>query len=463
MKETVRLTADDAAVDRRFAKSLQALHARIDRFFARLLLVEWAASIVVALIISPTAWEGRSSSPHMHVWAAIFLGGAISLYPAWLGWNHPGRKFTRHVLGVAQMLFSALLIDLTGGRIETHFHVFGSLAFMAFYRDIPVLLTATAVVYVDHLLRGALWPDSVYGVLTATAWRSVEHAFWVLFEVSFLGLSIRKSLEDMRQGVRRQVSQEEVNEHMEQVVRERTRELAVSEERFRALFENAPIGLYRAACSGEVLMANEAMKAILGFVSGQEIKAPGVRLQGGEGDEARRAFYEELVLKREVHSRDLTWRRQNGAAVHVRESAKQVRHETDGTFYIEGSVEDITERRQLEERYLQSQKVQAIGQLAGGVAHDFNNILTAILGYSDLLLDGSDLSRRRASMWSNSRRPANGRRASPSNCSPSAANKLFSRESSSSMRSWPRWTRCCAAWWASTFRFRRCWRRISRA
>ncbi|HEY2343360.1 MAG TPA: ATP-binding protein, partial [Chthoniobacteraceae bacterium] len=390
-KDTIRLTDDHAAVGVRFANSLRALHARIDQFFARLLLVEWAASIIVALIVSPRAWEGRNSSPHIHVWAAIILGGAISIFPAWLGWNRPGKKLTRHIMGVAQMLFSALLIDLTGGRIETHFHVFGSLAFMAFYRDIPVLLTATAVVYVDHLLRGALWPDSVYGVLTATPWRSIEHAFWVLFEVSFLGLSIRKSLEDMRQDVRRQVSLEEINDHMEKLVDERTEELALSEERFRALFDNAPIGLYRAAHSGELLMANDAMKAILGFEPMEDIKSAGIRLQGGAEDAQRAEFYVELLEKKQMRSRDLTWRRKDGSVVHVRESAKEVGHTEDGGSYIEGSVEDISERRQLEERYLQSQKVQAIGQLAGGVAHDFNNILTAILGYTDLLLDGGSL------------------------------------------------------------------------
>ena len=64
----------------------------------------------------------------------------------------------------AQMLMGALLIHLTGGRIETHFHVFGSLAFLAFYRDWRVLVPATVVVALDHLLRGIFWPQSVYGV-----------------------------------------------------------------------------------------------------------------------------------------------------------------------------------------------------------------------------------------------------------------------------------------------------------
>ena len=68
----------------------------------------------------------------------------------------PGLPSTRYTIATAQMLMGALLIHLTGGRIETHFHVFGSLAFLAFYRDWRVLVPATIVVALDHFLRGDL-------------------------------------------------------------------------------------------------------------------------------------------------------------------------------------------------------------------------------------------------------------------------------------------------------------------
>src|SRR5262249_30890004 len=106
---------------------------------------------------------------------------------------------TRQCIAVAQMLWSGLLIHLMGGRIETHFHVFGSLAFLAFYRDWRVLMTATLVVVADHWIRGMLWPQSVYGVLQAAGWRTLEHSGWVIFEDIFLFISIRQSLHELKQ------------------------------------------------------------------------------------------------------------------------------------------------------------------------------------------------------------------------------------------------------------------------
>src|SRR5581483_264735 len=201
------------------------IHRRTDRMFAYLMTVQWLAGIVAAVWISPRTWAGAQSQIHWHVWAAIFIGGAITGLPVALACLQPGRPLTRHVIGVGQMLTSALLIHLTGGRIETHFHVFGSLAFLAFYRDWRVLISATVVVALDHVLRGAFWPQSVFGVLTSSPWRSIEHAGWVVFEDFFLLISISHGLRELRGIAERQARLEAVKQEIEQRVELRTAEL----------------------------------------------------------------------------------------------------------------------------------------------------------------------------------------------------------------------------------------------
>jgi len=168
-----------------FQEHQMSIYRRTDALFARLMLCQWLVAIAMAWWITPRTWAGRYSQVHVHIWAAIFLGGAITLFPVALAIFHPGRTSTRHVIAASQMLMSGLLIHLSGGRIETHFHVFGSLAILAFYRDWRVFLPATAIVATDHFLRGVYWPQSVFGVLTANPWRWVEHAGWWFLRTSF--------------------------------------------------------------------------------------------------------------------------------------------------------------------------------------------------------------------------------------------------------------------------------------
>jgi signal transduction histidine kinase len=221
--------APSSATERRAEELLGSaqneLYVRTDRLFAKLMLFQWLAGIVTAIWISPRTWIGSESQLHWHVWAALFIGGAITSFPVWLAWKQPGRTETRHAIAIGQMLTSALLIHLSGGRVETHFHVFGSLAFLAFYRDWRVIISATVVVAADHFLRGLFWPQSVFGVLTASSWRWLEHAGWVIFEDFFLLISVRQSLREMRQVAERQATLEALNESIELRVNERTREL----------------------------------------------------------------------------------------------------------------------------------------------------------------------------------------------------------------------------------------------
>jgi diguanylate cyclase (GGDEF)-like protein/PAS domain S-box-containing protein len=234
-----------------FHASLARLHRRTDRMFGVLLVLQFFAALGAALWLSPRTWEGDRSSVHPHVWAAVFIGLTLTALPLTLIVLTPGRAVTRHTVAVAQMLFSALLIHLTGGRIETHFHVFGSLAFLAFYRDWKVLVPATLVVAADHLIRGLYWPWSVFGVTAAAPWRALEHAGWVIFEDIFLVFACVHAAREMRAIASAHAELEQARDQTEARVRERTAELEqrtgelrASEERYALAERGTRDGLW---------------------------------------------------------------------------------------------------------------------------------------------------------------------------------------------------------------------------
>src|SRR6266850_7930905 len=212
-------------LDERYRAYEDKVYRRTDRLFFILLGVQWLVGIVFAIVISPRAWSGAMSSTHPHVYAAVLLGGVFCLFPMIMIWRLPGQAVTRQAVAIGQVCFSSLLIHLTGGRIETHFHVFGSLAFLACYRDWKVLPTATVIVAVDHLLRGLWYPESVYGVAFSTPWRSVEHAGWVIFEDIVLVWSCFVSRREMHNICEQQCQNQDLLDGLESRVRERTRDL----------------------------------------------------------------------------------------------------------------------------------------------------------------------------------------------------------------------------------------------
>ena len=205
-----------------------------DQRFAGLLVLEWLAGIVVALVVSPRTWTGTESQTHVHLIAAVLLGGLLVAPPVALAFLRPGWSGTRYTIAGCQMLFSALLIHLTGGRIETHFHVFGSLAFLCFYRDWKVYVPAVLVTAVDHAVRGYFYPQSVYGVLDPQIGRTVEHAGWVIFEVAFLAYACVRANVEMRVMARSRASLELAQLNIESTVAERTSELESSQNQLRS-------------------------------------------------------------------------------------------------------------------------------------------------------------------------------------------------------------------------------------
>jgi len=209
-----------------FEQQCDRNYARTDRMFALLMAVQFVSGIICALVISPQTWYGEKSLLHIHVWAALVIGSLLSSAPIAMAWARPGTFLTRCVISSSQVLWSALLIHLTGGRIETHFHIFGSLAFLAFYRDWRVFIPATLLVAVDHGVRGWLWPESVYGVALASPFRLLEHSAWVVFEDIFLIWMCVQSTREMRQIAGERALLEFTKAGVEDEVRSRTAELA---------------------------------------------------------------------------------------------------------------------------------------------------------------------------------------------------------------------------------------------
>lgn len=208
-----------------FAKAYHKLCVDNDRVFGVLFIIQWIAAIVVALTVTPLTWIGDRGLVNVHVYASIFIGALLTLFPIYLYKINPGAKVNRYANVIAQALYSILFIHLTGGRIETHFHVFGSLAFFAFYRDIRLLIVGSLVVTVDHMVRGVWFPQSAFGMLSANEWRWIEHGCWVAFENMFLGYSCIRSLREMKIVAFKTAEATIHYEHAEEIVIERTKQI----------------------------------------------------------------------------------------------------------------------------------------------------------------------------------------------------------------------------------------------
>jgi PAS domain S-box-containing protein len=169
--------------------------------------------------------------------------------------------------------------------------------------------------------------------------------------------------------------------------RERVRaeeSLRRSEAQYRSLVDHAVFGMYWATLEGTLVTVNPALVQMLGYPSRERLLDATIAHIYAEPEVAidlrRRCREAGCVVGEET-----MWRRHDGGLIRVRLSGRLI--DEPGRSLFEGIVEDITEQHRLHEQLRQSQKMEAVGQLAGGVAHDFNNMLTVILGYTELLTE----------------------------------------------------------------------------
>jgi two-component system cell cycle sensor histidine kinase/response regulator CckA len=175
--------------------------------------------------------------------------------------------------------------------------------------------------------------------------------------------------------------------------------LQTAEGKYRGIFENALEGIYQSTPGGKYISANPALARMFGFTSPQELINARTDISNQEyvTPQSRVELVAELENRGVVRGFEYQAYRRDGSTMWVSVSAHAVKNDRGHITHFEGTVQDVTQRRELEQQLRQMQKIEAVGRLAGGVAHDFNNILMAISSYAELLhgkLPEKDGSRR---------------------------------------------------------------------
>jgi PAS domain S-box-containing protein len=162
--------------------------------------------------------------------------------------------------------------------------------------------------------------------------------------------------------------------------------LRMSEEKYRDLFEYANDVIYTHDLQGNFLSVNQKAEQITGYVRDEVVKLNIGQIIAPEYIELAKSS---IIKKLNGESTNTVYELE----VICKDGSKRALEVNTRLIYqgqrpvgVQGIARDVSERKQLEEQLRQSQKMEAVGRLAGAVAHDFNNLLTAILGYSQLLL-----------------------------------------------------------------------------
>lgn len=173
----------------------------------------------------------------------------------------------------------------------------------------------------------------------------------------------------------------DITEHKKAVI-----SLLDSEKKFKEIVEWSPIGIYQSTPSGEFITANQSLASMLGYQSVDELTKVNIKdcyYNHVDREKLIRGYDQETMGY--VTNLELYWKKIDGKPISILLSAHAIRDAEGKTKYYEGFVLDITERKSLEVQLLRTQRLDSLGTLASGIAHDLNNVLSPILLSIDML------------------------------------------------------------------------------
>jgi signal transduction histidine kinase len=329
--------------------------------FRVLFAAQWAIAVVLAWVFSVPG-DTRLA-------VTVILGGMLCVPAGLFSLSAPQAWWTRHWVGVCQIGWSALYLWLFDGRTEAQFHLFVSLAFLAFYRDWTVLFSAMIAAIAYPLVRMAMLPEA-YTIGVAAWTRLGNQAAYVIAETLVLLITVQQGMKTVWRFSLDSAGLQLTNEHVQRDADARSAELKRSREQYRLIAETTRASPFELDLAhGRFTYIGPQAERLLGIPESQWRQDGYLdQLLPRERESAARTQLEEAapgsfetlcsIVTGDNRVVELRWTM----------SCEIV----EGRRFLRGLMIDVTEARRLVREMAQGQKLESVGRIATGVAHEIN-------------------------------------------------------------------------------------------